>query len=69
MIAVGSHGLGRDRLALSGSISAALLLSASRPLLMLSPLGAARALARLKERDRDRDPSWPTVGRMRARAA
>ena len=55
MIAVGSRGLGRDRRAHGGSVSAALIRDASRPVLVLSPRAVARAIDRLSgRRDRPR---------------
>jgi nucleotide-binding universal stress UspA family protein len=48
LIAVGSHGLGRNRVALSGSVSAALIRQASRPVLVLSPRAVARRIAGLR---------------------
>lgn len=43
LIAVGCHGLGRDRLALSGSVTRALTRGAGRPVLVIPPLARAEA--------------------------
>jgi nucleotide-binding universal stress UspA family protein len=47
MIAVGSRGLEPDRLVPGGSVSAALIRDASRPVLVLSPRAVARTISRL----------------------